>query len=122
MKAMVILNIGTEAELANGTRGTVLVSDLRENRTLPTDDPGMIPICPSVYKFSAKSGVKTFKIMRSDICLYKAQGQTMDYVIVDIAKHPSGRLSRFHVYVALSRNRGREELRILMDFDPSLFM
>ena len=80
----------TEAELANGTRGTVeaLVLDPREDRTLPDDNsstrlrfppsiilfkrdvkprirfegvpPGMIPICPSVCKFSVKSGVETF--------------------------------------------------------------
>ena len=38
---------------------------------------------------------------------YKAQGQTMEYVIVDISKPPSSSISPFSMYVALSRSRGR---------------
>ena len=37
---------------------------------------------------------------------YKAQGQTMECMIVDISRPPSGSLSPFSVYVALSRSRG----------------
>ena len=46
----------------------------------------------------------------------------MGCVIVDILKPPSGALSPFSVYVALSRSRGRKTIRILRDFDHSLFM
>jgi len=53
---------------------------------------------------------------------YKAQGQTMEFVIVDISKPPSGFISPFSMYVALSRSRGRNSIRILRDFDPALFM
>jgi ATP-dependent exoDNAse (exonuclease V) alpha subunit len=53
---------------------------------------------------------------------YKSQGQTMEYVIVDISKPPSGSLSPFSAYVALSRSRGRRSIRILREFDPALFM
>ena len=51
---------------------------------------------------------------------YKAQGQTMECVFVDISKPPSGALSPFSVYVALSRSRGRRTIRILRDFDHSV--
>ena len=53
---------------------------------------------------------------------YKAQGQTMECVIVDISKPPSGKLSPFSIYVALSRSRGWDTIRILRDFDPELLM
>ena len=38
---------------------------------------------------------------------YRSQGQTIDSVIVDLAKPPSGgELSMFNMYIALSRSRG----------------
>lgn len=50
---------------------------------------------------------------------YKSQGQTIEYVFVDLAKPPSGsQLTPFNAYVALSRSRGRT---ILRDFDDKLF-
>ncbi|KAL1709675.1 hypothetical protein EV121DRAFT_252694 [Schizophyllum commune] len=42
---------------------------------------------------------------------YRAQGQTLPSVIVDIAKVPSGKLNLFNVYVALSRSSGRSTIR-----------
>lgn len=53
---------------------------------------------------------------------YRAQGQTIPYVIVDIAKPPSGALNLFNLYVALSRSSGRETIRLLRDFEDTLFM
>lgn len=44
---------------------------------------------------------------------YRAQGQTLSSVIVDIATPPSGGLSLFNLYVALSHSRGRDNIRIL---------
>lgn len=52
---------------------------------------------------------------------YRAQGQTLKYVIVDIAWPPSGGLTPFNVYVALSRSSGAETIRLLRDFEPTLF-
>ena len=46
----------------------------------------------------------------------------MECVIVDISKPPSGSISPFSVYIALSRSRGWKTIRILRDFDPALFM
>jgi hypothetical protein len=160
MKAMVVLNIATEADVANGTRGTVqgIVLDPREGDLSPDEKgcvrlqypppviyfkpemqteitfeglpKGIIPISPSKVNFSIDAQGGKIKMERRQIAIvpgyaftdYKAQGQTMECVIVDISRPPSGRLSPFSVYVALSRSRGRKTIRILRDFDPTLFM
>jgi ATP-dependent exoDNAse (exonuclease V) alpha subunit len=51
----------------------------------------------------------------------KAQGQTIEVVIIDLRNTPSGRISPFSAYVALSRSRGRDTIRLLSDFDENLF-
>ena len=160
MKAMVVLNIATDADIANGTRGTVegFVLDPREKSTTPDEDgyislrypppviyfkpyshttltfegvpASIIPISPSTVRFSVERDGEKVKLERRQLALvpgyaftdYKAQGQTMECVFVDISKPPSGALSPFSVYVALSRSRGRRTIRILRDFDHSLFM
>ena len=40
---------------------------------------------------------------------------------MDIAKPPTGKLSLFNLYVALSRSSGRQTIRILRDFDEQIF-
>lgn len=160
MKAMVVLNIATEADLANGTRGTIegLVLDPREEHAIPNDEGhiplqypppviyfkpdiptqtifegvprGIIPISPSTVGFNVEVEGRKIKLERSQLAIvpayaftdYKSQGQTMECVIVDISKPPTGSLSPFGAYVALSRSRGRSTIRILRDFDPSLLM
>ncbi|KAG9075438.1 hypothetical protein FS749_012901, partial [Ceratobasidium sp. UAMH 11750] len=52
---------------------------------------------------------------------YRAQGQTLRRVIVDIAKPPTGGLTQFNAYVSMSRSQTREYLRLLRDFDDGLF-
>ena len=91
---------------------------------------GIIPLSPSQVKFTVtgRSG-KKFKVKRSQYAMtagyaftdYKSQGQTIEYVIIDIGRLPTGSLSPFSVNVALSRSRGRETIRLLRDFDPNLF-
>lgn len=160
MKAMVTLNITTETDLANGTRGTVhgIVLDPREPCLTPGEDgsihlrypppvvyfkpdmqtqisfegveEGIIPILPSKVTFSVCAEGRKLKLERRQVAIvpgyaftdYKAQGQTLECVIIDISKLPTGRLSPFSVYVALSRSRGRKTIRILRDFDPALLM
>ena len=160
MKAMVVLNIATEADVANGTRGTVdaIVLDPREASTSSEEDgsvhlqyppavvyfkpdmkthvtfervpEGIIPIVPSKIGFSVTGEGGKIKLERRQIAIvpgyaftdYKAQGQTMERVIIDISKPPTGKLSAFSVYVALSRSRGRKTIRILRDFEPDLLM
>jgi PIF1-like helicase len=52
---------------------------------------------------------------------YRSQGQTLSHVIVDPASPPSGGLSLFNLYVALSRSLGRCTIRLLRDFDDKVF-
>jgi hypothetical protein len=52
---------------------------------------------------------------------YQSQGQTIPYVLVDIASPPTGMLSLFNLYVALSRSSGWSTIRLLRDFDEKLF-
>ncbi|KIM58154.1 hypothetical protein SCLCIDRAFT_128914, partial [Scleroderma citrinum Foug A] len=52
---------------------------------------------------------------------YRSQGQTIPYVIVDIATPPTGGLNLFNLYVALSRSSGKSMIRLLQDFNPKLF-
>jgi hypothetical protein len=47
---------------------------------------------------------------------YQAQGQT----IVDIGQPPTGGITPFNIYVALSRAKGRNWIRLLRDFDEHL--
>jgi ATP-dependent exoDNAse (exonuclease V) alpha subunit len=52
---------------------------------------------------------------------FKSQGQTIESAIVDLAKPPFGKLSGLNAYVALSRSRGRDTIRLLRDFDNRMF-
>jgi hypothetical protein len=160
MKAMVVLNLATEADIANGTRGTItdIKLDPREPSVQPDEQGivklryppamvlfrpdcgtdlefeglprGVVPITPSECSFNVQVGKKVHRIQRRQLAItpgyaftdYKSQGQTIEYVIIDIGKPPSGSLSPFSVYVALSRSRGRDRIRLLRDFDEKLFM
>ena len=44
---------------------------------------------------------------------YRSQGQTISHVLVDIASPPTGGLSLFNLYVALSRSSGRSTIHLL---------
>ena len=52
---------------------------------------------------------------------YQSQGQTISHMVVDIATPPTGRLSLFNLYVALSHSSGRATIRLLHDFDNNVF-
>jgi hypothetical protein len=45
----------------------------------------------------------------------------MGPALVDLSSPPSGKLSCFNAYVALSRSKGRKTIRLLRDFDDMLF-
>jgi ATP-dependent exoDNAse (exonuclease V) alpha subunit len=51
---------------------------------------------------------------------YKAQGQTLEHVIVDLTKPPRGSITPFGAYVALSHSRGRDTIRLLREFNNTL--
>jgi len=104
--------------------------DKKTKRTLPGLPPGVIPLTPSLAPFTVtgRTGEK-FKVNRRQYATtagyaftdYKSQGQTIEYVIIDIGKPPTGSLSPFSIYVALSRSRRRDMIRLLRDFDMNLF-
>ena len=52
---------------------------------------------------------------------YRAQGQTIEPVVVDIGPPPHGCLTPFNIYVALSRATGLDNICLLRDFDQRLF-
>ncbi|CAK5281207.1 unnamed protein product [Mycena citricolor] len=97
-------------------------------------DMGVLPIEPAKTTYRVKTTISggaavTKTIQRRQFPLtgayaftdYRSQGQTLKNVLVDIATPPSGGLSLFNVYVALSRSSGRETIRLLRDFDDATF-
>ena len=100
---------------------------------LPLLDQGVIPIEPHISSTKFAVEDEDGKVVqrsgkRRQYCLtaayaftdYRAQGQTISHVIVDIARPPRGTLSLFNVYVALSRSSGRSTIRLLRDFDEGV--
>lgn len=160
---MVTLNIETEMDVANGTRGEIvdIILDLEEDpitpgerkvhlrkppayvlvklphtrmQQLPGLPPNIVPIKPMSERFSITltnvdktTYVKQVKRKQLPITAayaftdYRAQGQTIKNVIVDIAKPPWGTLTIFNLYVELSRSSGRDTIRLLRDFPNELF-
>ncbi|SJL04870.1 uncharacterized protein ARMOST_08241 [Armillaria ostoyae] len=145
MKAMVTLNIATESDLTNGTRGTVedIVLDPHEPIPQPNEhnivdltyppalikfrpmnntnvpmfeglSPGVLPIIPLEISFLMKP--------KSGFTHHKGQGQTLDYVKVDLADPPRHPIDAFHAYVALSRSHGQSTVRILRPFNIGVLM
>ena len=84
-------------------------------------DDGVIPIFPAKCLMQITLEKKTKTVTRwqypitAAYCFtdYRSQGQTIPRVIVDIASPPTGKLSLFNLYVALSRSSGRETIRLL---------
>ena len=92
----------------------------------------VIPVEPMAVKFQIKVKMKGWKVIMRTITRmqfpitgayaftdYRSQGQTIPRVIVDIAKVPTGGLSLFNLYVALSRSHGQDTIRLLRDFDDT---
>jgi ATP-dependent exoDNAse (exonuclease V) alpha subunit len=97
--------------------------------TLPGLKPGQFPIFPSESKFTIGDKKKKVTITRRQFPLtpayaftdHKAQGQTMGFVIVDIGCLKKFPVNQFAAYVALSRSKGRDTIRLLRDFEDELF-
>src|SRR6266404_5630665 len=89
---------------------------------------GVIPVNPMGRSFPNIVGNERKTVTRKQLPVtaayaftdYRSQGQTIDHAIVDIASPPSGRITPFNIYVALSRCRGRSSLWLLRDFDEKL--
>jgi hypothetical protein len=98
-------------------------------------DECVIPIEPTTSKYhinmttpDGKKTQRTFERHQFPVTAayaftdYRSQGQSILYLFVDIASPPTGSLSLFNLYVALSRSSGRETIRLLRDFDDKIFL
>ncbi len=93
--------------------------------------PGVLPIIPSEVSFpmKPKSG-SAYTVHQHQLAVtaaysfthHKGQGQTLDYVKVDLADPPWHPIDAFHAYVALSQSRGRSTVRILRPFNTGVLM
>lgn len=100
-------------------------------QTLPGLPTGVLPVAPLSRAFSITmtSGCRC-TVTRIQLPItpafaftdYSAQAQTIEYCIVDIGSPPTGKITPFNAYVALSCSRGRESIRLLRDFDERLFI
>ncbi|KAF9230446.1 hypothetical protein BU15DRAFT_83613 [Melanogaster broomeanus] len=52
---------------------------------------------------------------------YRAQGQTISALVIDIGTPPSGGLSLFNLYVAMSRSGRKRQHPLLRNFDEKFF-
>ena len=97
---------------------------------LPHLDEGVIPIQRVSSSMQIRVGGKARTVTRAQFPItgadsftdYRAQGQTIPYVIIDIAPPPTSGLSLFNLYVSLSRSSGRKTIRLLRDFDDKMFL
>ena len=105
---------------------------MNRTKATPLDglQPGVLPITPQSRSFMVTSANgKRISICREQLPItpayaftdYRSQAQTIEYCVVDIGSPPSGRLTPFNAYVALSCSRGRSNIRLLRDFDEALF-
>lgn len=100
--------------------------DMPQLQGLP---PQHVPISAVECRFSTTMKPST-RITRRQFPLapayaftdFKAQGQTIDHILVDIGKTTCFALSPFNAYVSLSRSHGRDCIRLLRDFDNNLFL
>ncbi|KAJ3845722.1 hypothetical protein EV368DRAFT_70482 [Lentinula lateritia] len=136
MRAMILANIATEADLANGTRGTVMGivlddrgpinHEVKDGATLLHYPPAIVYFKPDGNTSVRLEGFLWSKITRV-IPFYsvnlKGQGQTIEYVIVDLGRPSySSKLDAFGAYVALSRSCSRDTIRLLRGFNEALFV
>ena len=88
----------------------------------------VIPIEPVTRSFLILKDGKRISVNRTQLPLtlayaftnYRAQGQTLEPVIVNIGPPPHGLLTPFNIYMALSRGMGQDNIQLLRDFDEKL--
>ena len=91
---------------------------------------GVIPIQHVSCHMQIKVNGKSRTVIRTQFLItgadsftdYCAQGQTIPYVIIDIAPPPTSGLSLFNLYVSLSCSSRHKTIRLLWDFDDEMFL
>lgn len=98
-------------------------------KALPGLEAGVIPIKPVKKTFTISVAGQDKVVTRIQLPItpaygftdHRAQGQTISKVIADLSTPPTGGITPFDAYVTLSRSQGRNHIRLLRKFDPSLF-
>ena len=94
---------------------------------LPDNVLPLVPISRSFIVNDPVLGKKTAKRKQLPLTAayaltdYRGQGQTLYPVVIDIGRTPTGSLTPFNAYVALSRGRSRDSIRLLRDFEDKMF-
>jgi len=118
-----------EVELEHPPAYVLVKLDNTRAAQLPGLDAGVIPITTMTSTFQLKMDRCTHTVERTQLPItpayaftdYRAQGQTIEPVIVDLATPPGpGNFDAFNVYVACSRARGRSGIRLLRAVDYKL--
>ena len=112
-----------------GSKMSAAFVDQRRSHSITIPD-GQIPITPYTVIFcvTLADGSKHL-ITRTQYGMtggyaftdIKSQGQMMGPILIDLRAPPTGQISPFSAYVALSRSRGRDNICLLTDFDNKLF-
>lgn len=125
---------GSEVTLKHMPAYLLVRMDRTRASRLPGLEPGVIPVEPLAVTMSIhvqRAGQTIARTVRRRqfpitpayaFTDYRAQGQTIPRVLVDIATPPRGTMSLPNLYVALSRSAGRDTIRILRDFDDRWFL
>lgn len=113
----------------------LLVRLIRKNNDIQSNtfdglDNNLLPIFPidKTFTFKPLHLTKSMTIQRKQFPLtpcysftgFKAQGKTLNKIIVDLVKPEYGPLTKSFAYVALSRCQKLDDLLILRDFDISI--
>jgi ATP-dependent exoDNAse (exonuclease V) alpha subunit len=118
MMVMVTDNVETDLDITNGARGDVVDIILRTSHLSITER--LVPVGGKMVRRTVLR--RQYLITAAYACTdYRSQGQTIVPVVMDIATPPTGGLSLFNLYVALSRSAGWSTIRLLRDFDEKVF-
>ena len=118
-----------ERKLQTMSNETVTLVGNSEGRLrVQRQSQNVIPIAPVKKTFVINQNGTKVSVTRSQLPLtlayaftdYRSQGQMLQPVLVDIVPPSYGCLTPFNIYVALSRGTGRDNIRLIRDFDHTL--
>ena len=114
-----------EGVLVNPTQGCMLVQILGETKVqLDGLPPNVVALDNIKFTYNA-GGDRSVTLRQFPVILayaitdYKCQGQTYQFVIVDLKKPSRGGSPSASIYVQLSRCRSLSNLSIMRPFDPA---
>jgi len=109
------------------------INNLHQEYSFSNMSSELIPLFPSEETFYVNPkipelGTRSVEVKRKQFPLtpayaftaYKAQGKTLDKVIIDLSRPPTGSLDSAYAYVALSRSKSLNGIAILRDFNEQI--